>query len=84
MVLKMARTITFQPSRNMSNFIERMVNSGDYNNQSEVIRAALRLLQEQNATSKLNQLRLLIDEGDESPDDVNFSMLSIKKQLDNR
>ncbi len=80
----MARTITFQPSRNMSDFIEGMVNSGDYNNQSEVIRAALRLLQEQNASSKLNQLRLLIDEGDESPDDVNFSMSSLKKQLDDR
>ncbi|WP_084407378.1 type II toxin-antitoxin system ParD family antitoxin [Aestuariibacter salexigens] len=68
----------------MSDFIEGMVNSGDYNNQSEVIRAALRLLQEQNASSKLNQLRLLIDEGDESPDDVNFSMSSLKKQLDDR
>lgn len=80
----MARTITFQPSSKMNDFIESMVNSGDYNNQSEVIRAALRLLQEQNATSKLNQLRVLIDEGDESPDDKSFSMSSLKKQLDNR
>lgn len=68
----------------MSDFIEGMVNSGDYNNQSEVIRAALRLLQEQNAASKLNQLRLLIDEGDESEDDVNFSMSSLKHRLDNK
>ncbi len=80
----MARTITFQPSRNMSDFIEDMVNSGDYNNQSEVIRAALRLLQEQNASSKLNQLRLLIDEGDESEDDINFSMSSLKQRLNGR
>lgn len=80
----MARTITFQPSGNMSDFIEGMVNSGDYNNQSEVIRAALRLLQEQNASSKLNQLRLLIDEGDESEDEVNFSMSSLKQRLDDR
>lgn len=77
----MARTITFQPSRNMSDFIERMVNSGDYNNQSEVICAALRLLQEQNAFSKLNQLRLLIDEGE---DDINFSMSSLKQRLNGR
>lgn len=80
----MARTITFQPSSSMSDFIERMVNSGDYNNQSEVIRAALRLLQEQNASSKLHQLRMLIDEGDESEDDVNFSMSSLKQRLDDR
>lgn len=77
----MARTITFQPSGNMSDFIEGMVNSGDYNNQSEVICAALRLLQEQNAFSKLNQLRLLIDEGE---DDINFSMSSLKQRLNGR
>ncbi len=65
----------------MSDFIERMVNSGDYNNQSEVICAALRLLQEQNAFSKLNQLRLLIDEGE---DDINFSMSSLKQRLNGR
>ncbi|QDG36175.1 type II toxin-antitoxin system ParD family antitoxin [Alteromonas mediterranea] len=68
----------------MSEFIETMVSSGNYNNQSEVIRAALRLLQEQNASSKLNQLRLLIEEGEQSEDDINFSMASLKKRLDNR
>ena len=80
----MARTITFQPSKSMSEFIETMVSSGNYNNQSEVIRAALRLLQEQNASSKLNQLRLLIEEGEQSEGDINFSMASLKKRLDNR
>ena len=77
----MARTITFQPSRSMSEFIEAMVSSGNYNNQSEVIRAALRLLQEQDASSKLNALRLLIEQ---SEDDINFSMDSLKKRLDSR
>ena len=77
----MARTITFQPSSNMSEFIEAMVKSGDFNNQSEVIRAALRLLQEQNAASKLNQLRNLIDEGDKSEDEASFSMDELKQQL---
>ena len=80
----MSRTITFQPSRQMSSFIEKLVSSGDYNNQSEVIRAALRLLQEQTANSKLTQLRNLVDEGDGSEDITNFSMDAIKKQLDNR
>jgi len=79
----MARTITFQPSRSMSEFIEAMVSSGN-NNQSEVIRAALRLLQEQDASSKLNALRLLIEEGEQSEDDINFSMDSLKKRLDSR
>ncbi|MEC8786649.1 MAG: type II toxin-antitoxin system ParD family antitoxin, partial [Pseudomonadota bacterium] len=65
-------------------FIEAMVNSGNYNNQSEVIRAALRLLQEQDASSKLNALRLLIEEGEQSEDDINFSMDSLKKRLDSR
>jgi len=80
----MARTITFQPSKSMSEFIETMVSSGNYNNQSEVIRAALRLLQEKDASSKLNQLRLLIEEGEQSEDDINFSMASLRKRLDNR
>ena len=68
----------------MSEFIETMVSSGNYNNQSEVIRAALRLLQEKDASSKLNQLRLLIEEGEQSEDDINFSMASLRKRLDNR
>lgn len=64
----MARTITFQPSPEMNTFIENLLKKGDYNNQSEVIRAGLRLLQEQTANSKLEQLRSLIDEGDQSRD----------------
>ena len=59
----MARTITFQPTKGMDEFIEGLVQSGAYNNQSEVIRDALRLLQEKNASSKLEKLRRLIDEG---------------------
>jgi len=80
----MARTITFQPSEKMGAFIESLVDSGDFNNQSEVIRTAIRLLEEQTAASKLQQFRQLIDEGDNSPDVENFSMDSIKRRLDNR
>jgi antitoxin ParD1/3/4 len=68
----------------MSDFIEAMVKSGDFNNQSEVIRAALRLLQEQNAASKLNQLRNLIDVGDNSEDEASFSMEELKQQLNRK
>lgn len=78
----MARTITFQPSAKMNEFIEALLSSGDYGNQSEVIRAAVRLLQEKQAKSKLTQLRGLIDDGDNSSDVENFSMSSIKQELD--
>ena len=80
----MARTITFQPNEKMSKFIEGLVASGDFNNQSEVIRAGVRLLEEQTAASKLQVLRHLIEEGDDSPDVEHFSMESIKKKLDQR
>ena len=63
----MPRTLTFQPSEELSNFIESQVEAGRYQNQSEVVRAGLRLLQEQEAKSKLQQLRQLIDEAENSP-----------------
>ncbi|WP_419810656.1 type II toxin-antitoxin system ParD family antitoxin [Bacterioplanoides sp.] len=80
----MARTITFQPGERMGSFIEGLVNSGDYNNQSEVIRAAVRLLEEQTAESALSKLRNLIEEGDSSPDVENWSMRSLQDRLDSR
>ena len=79
----MARTITFQPSEKMGSFIEGLVKSGDYNNQSEVIRAGVRLLEEQTAESSITKLRQLIEEGDASLDVENFSMDDIKRELDN-
>lgn len=80
----MSRTITFQPSPQMDKFIESLVNSGDYGNQSEVIRAAIRLLQEKQAKSKITQLRQLIDEGDNSSDVEGFSMSLVKQKLNNQ
>ena len=80
----MARTITFQPSEKMGSFIEGLVKSGDYNNQSEVIRAGVRLLEEQTAKSSITTLRQLIEEGDASSDVENFSMDDIRRELVNR
>jgi len=79
----MSRTITFQPNEKMGLFIEGLVTSSDYNNQSEVVRAGVRLLEEQTAASSLEEIRQLIKEGDESPDVENFSMENINKRLDN-
>ncbi len=64
----MARTITFQPSKELDDFVEGLIQTGAYNNQSEVIREGLRLLQEKTANTTLAQLRLLIDEGERSGD----------------
>ena len=74
----MARTITFQPSDKMGTFIEGLVSSAGYNNQSQVIRAAVRLLEEQAAKSSLTKIRQMIQEGEDSPDVDNFSMENIK------
>lgn len=70
----MARTITFQPSQELHDFIEGLVKGGAYNNQSEVVRAGLRLLQEQVASSSLQQLRTLIDEGEQSGELVDWNL----------
>ena len=69
----MARTITFQPSPELSEFIESLVGTGSYNNQSEVVREGLRLLQEKNASSNLAKLKNLIEEGENSGDAVEWS-----------
>jgi antitoxin ParD1/3/4 len=63
----MAATITFRPTEEQGGFIDQLIESGDFANQSEVIRAGIRLLQEQQADSKLNQLRQLLKEGEDSP-----------------
>ena len=63
----MANSITFRITEEQGGFIDKLVESGDFANQSEVIRAGIRLLQEQNATSKLVQLRRLVKEGEDSP-----------------
>ena len=63
----MAGTITFRPTEEQGGFIDGMIKSGDFSNQSEVIRAGIRLLQEQRAELKLTQLRQLVLEGENSP-----------------
>ncbi len=69
----MADTITFRPTDEQGGFIEGLIKSGDFANQSEVIRAGIRLLQEQQAPSKLAELRQLLQEGENSPIVENWS-----------
>ncbi len=77
----MSRTVTFQPSEELSSFIEGQVKAGRFQNQSEVVRAGLRLLQEQEAKSKLQQLRNLIDEAENSPTIDNWSKEEFLTQI---
>jgi antitoxin ParD1/3/4 len=82
----MARTITFQPSQELGEFVDGLIKSGTYHNQSEVVREGLRLLQERTAQSSLAQLRALIDEGESSGDPVAWNkdaFMEKMKQVNN-
>ncbi|WP_145517470.1 type II toxin-antitoxin system ParD family antitoxin [Yersinia mollaretii] len=59
----MARTMTVDLGDELRDFIESLIESGDYRTQSEVIRDSLRLLREKQAESKLQTLRDLLAEG---------------------
>ncbi|AYN27829.1 type II toxin-antitoxin system ParD family antitoxin [Buttiauxella sp. 3AFRM03] len=59
----MARTVTVDLGEELRDFIDSLVDSGDYRTQSEVLRDALRLLREKQAESRLQQLRDLLAEG---------------------
>ena len=64
----------------LESFVRAKVKTGDYNNASEVIREALRILQERDADRKiqLRALKRLIREGDESGTPVEWDPEAIK------
>lgn len=64
----MTRTMTVDLGNELRNYVESLVKTGDYRSNSEVLRESLRLLREKQANSKLEQLRHLIEEGEESGD----------------
>lgn len=66
----MSKNTSFSLGEHFSDFVDQQVASGRYTSVSEVIRAGLRLLQEHEA--KLERLRELIREGDESGEPVPF------------
>ena len=67
----MARTMTVALGPHYENFIQSIITSGRYNNASEVVRAALRRLEDDEA--RLAALRSAIDDGDSSPDVEDFN-----------
>lgn len=75
----MARTVTVSLGPHYEEFIQENIAGGRYNNASEVIRAALRRLEEDEA--RLTALRSAIDEGDSSEDVVDFDEETFIEEL---
>ncbi|MFV0576797.1 MAG: type II toxin-antitoxin system ParD family antitoxin [Vibrio sp.] len=74
----MGRTTSVTIGEPLDNFIDRMVKSGRYGSTSEVMRSALRLLEQQE--NQQDMLRKAIDEGDMSGE----SSLSLKEIAEQR
>ncbi|MCX7545116.1 type II toxin-antitoxin system ParD family antitoxin [Marinicella gelatinilytica] len=70
----MTRTITVDTGPELREFIENLVESGNYKTNSEVIREGLRLLKERHAASKLETLRKLIEEGERSGEPIEWNL----------
>jgi len=66
----MAKNTSFSLGEHFSTFIEDQVAQGRYDNASDVMRAALRLLEEQEA--KLSALRAALVEGENSGASTSF------------
>ena len=60
----MGRVTSFSLGDHFTSFVEAQVNEGRYNNASDVMRAALRLLEEREA--RMSALRAALIEGEES------------------
>ena len=60
--------MNFSLTPSLEQFVRDRANSGDYNNASEVVRDALRLLKrvEEERAIKIERLRAAIQEGDEA------------------
>jgi len=76
--------MNFSLTPNLEDFIRERANSGDYNNASEVVREALRLLrrtEEENAL-KMERLRSAISIGDEALANGQVMEISSAQELD--
>ncbi len=69
----MSRTITVDTGNELRGFIDTLVDSGNYKTKSEVVREGLRLLKEKQAKSKLEALRQLIDDGENSGEALDWN-----------
>ena len=77
----MSRTITVDTGNELLGFIDNLVESGNYKTKSEVVREGLRLLKEKQANSKLEALRQLIDDGENSGDLLEWNVDSFLDRM---
>lgn len=78
----MARTTSITLGEPLNDFVNEMVASGRYGSTSEVVRTALRMLEEKE--QYLSQLRQAIDEGDASgyaTESLDEMMVRVKAEL---
>ena len=80
----MARTMTVDTGEELRSFVESLVETGNYKTNSEVVRDGLRLLQEKQAESKLETLRKLIDEGENSGEPVDWDVNDFLNRMEAR
>ncbi len=75
--------MNFNLTPNLEQFVRDLATSGDYNNASEVVREAIRLLKrlEEQRTLKLERLRAAIHDGDEALAQGNFTDLTTDEEL---
>lgn len=76
----MAKNTSITLGEHFEGFIASQIQSGRYGSASEVIRSALRLLE--NQETKLHSLRQLLVEGEQSGD-VDYDLDSFINELDN-
>jgi len=68
----MPKNTSIELGDEIAGFISSQVKSGRYNSASEVIRAGLRLLQDEE--TRMQSLRLALKEGEKSGDPLSFDM----------
>lgn len=73
-----AKTQTLSLGEHWNAFIASQLEDGRYASASEVVRDALRLLEEQRATSSIERLRIALQEGENSGDAGIFDAAAIK------
>jgi antitoxin ParD1/3/4 len=76
----MARTQTVTLGEHWNAFVAKLVDSGRYASVSEVLRDSLRLLEEQEAGSRLEALRQALIEGEKSGSAGPLDMDAIKRR----
>ncbi len=75
----MAKNTRVSPGAHFERFIGERLKTGRYGNASEVVRAGLRLLEDEEA--KLEGLRAALDEGEASPLAKDYSLENVLKRV---